>query len=182
MSIAGAAGATTFDLSSSAGWSAASGGFQKTVDGITLTVTAGTFDGSSITPGGSSAFPEIFNGYGAGVCTNTSGVSYNYSCHTRDDSHTIDGSGPNELVFLSFSEDVVLDGLRFGYFDRYDDFDLFADMNGDSALDYHVSDIDIPNNGYYGLSTSLISSLSRRRRRRFRRLVQTEESLCDGRA
>ncbi|MBI1364604.1 MAG: hypothetical protein GC153_01430 [Alphaproteobacteria bacterium] len=147
LSAAGAACATTFDLSSTAGWTVIPGGYQQTVDGITLTVTAGTFTDSTITPGGNGAHPQIYNGYGTGVWTN------------NDSQHTIDGSGYHEFVMLSFSQNVILDALRFSYFDSLDDFDLFADTNSDSALEHLASDIDIPNNGYYSLSTTLISSL-----------------------
>lgn len=140
----GAANATTFNLTS--GYTSVPGGYQYTVDGITLTITAGGFADNAtgnVTPGQGGARPYI---YSPGV-----GISYN-----GDNDHTIDGSGQNDVLILTFSQNVVIDGLQFGYFGSTDDFDFFYDTDTNGVLNRVLNDIDIPNSGV-ALLASLFS-------------------------
>jgi hypothetical protein len=146
LAFAGGAQAALFNLGSTSGATAVPGGYQKTVDGITLTVTAGTFTGSGVTPGGNGADPQIYS-FGTGVWTD------------NDGQHTIDGYGPNELVILTFSDEVSLDALLFGYFDFLDDFDFFVDTDGDGLLEHIATDIDIPGSGLYTFTSAFVSSV-----------------------
>lgn len=131
----GAASAATFNLTS--GYTAVPGGYQYTVDGITLTITAGGFADNAtgnVTSGQGGARPYI---YSPGV-----GISYN-----GDNSHTIDGSGQNDVLILTFSENVVIDSITFGYFDSNDDFDFFYDSDTNGTLNRVLNNVDIPNSG-----------------------------------
>lgn len=141
-SLGAAAEAATFNIGSTSGATGVPGGYQFTVDGITLTVTAGIFDSAGVvTPGGNGARPWIYNGYGMGVS------------HDTDGQHTVDGSGLKEVVIFAFDKPVTVDWVRFSYFGSKDDFEFFADSDKDGDLDWLFSDIDIPGSGWFELST-----------------------------
>lgn len=139
--FAGSAEAATITFASAAA-TAVPGGFSFSSGGITVTLTAGLFVDDAVgnvTPGQLNAQPKI---YSPGV-----GVS-----HNGDDDHTIDGAGNNEAVILTFSQNVIIDQITFGYFDGDDDYDFFFDSNSDGVLNRVLNNIDIPNSGVSNLA------------------------------
>ena len=63
-------------------------------------------------------------------------------CRGDDNTHEIDGRGPNEAAVLNFGEQVTLLSATFSYIGSNDDFTLLVD--GNELLD----DVD-PGNGFY---------------------------------
>lgn len=139
--LAGSAEAATVTFTSAAA-TAVSGGFSFTSGGITVTITAGLFADDAagkVTPGQLNARPKV---YSPGV-----GIS-----HDGDSDHTIDGAGNNEALILTFSQNVLIDSIGFGYFDGDDDYDFFFDSNSDGVLNRVLNNVDIPDAGVSNLS------------------------------
>lgn len=149
---AGAASATSFDFYLG-GNGGAGESYTYESNGVTLTVTAGSFkDGFN---GNNSTQYDLqgneVNGYitsgneydenalvgqfssGLGVYNNTYTCYGSYTC-TTDDYHTVDGSNWDDFLILSFSEEVVLTSADFRYFGSRDDFRLFYDLSEDGML------------------------------------------------
>ena len=103
---ASAASAATFDFF---GDSARSGAKAFTVDGITVTVTAGTFrreNGSAINFDRRDVTQPA--GYGLGA-------------QGRRDGHkTIDGKKGNDVLVLTFDQEIILEAISLGRVDRND--------------------------------------------------------------
>ncbi|MHA6262140.1 VPLPA-CTERM sorting domain-containing protein [Arenibacterium sp. CAU 1754] len=59
----------------------------------------------------------------------------------NDDTHLVDGSGPDEMLLFSFDREVTVEAIWFSYYDEGDDFDL-ATYTG-TGLDTLLSDISI---------------------------------------
>lgn len=115
--------------------------YEQTVDGLTVTITAGSFiDGFNFGATKSSTAKDhdgnIVHGYVAkkneydddarvdvwgGI-----GVKNNYSKGT-DDSYTADGSNWDDFLIVKFSSDVQVKKAKFSAFDGNDDFRLFYD-------------------------------------------------------
>jgi len=109
---------------------------------VTLTVKAGVFTQTGqveVVAGAYGARPVAYSP-GLGVLTN------------NDNSHTIDGSGRLEAVILEFSQNVIITGLTFGYFDGDDDFEFFFDLDMDGIVERVLSNIDIPNSGFIDMT------------------------------
>lgn len=152
---AGATTASTVDF-----YLAGNGGldssYSYTSNGVTLTVTAGSFIGgfkgsysqqhdeagnsvNGYITSGNSYDPNALVGQysnGLGVINNTYSCHGIYTCST-DNRHTVDGSGWDDFLTLSFSEEVLLTSADFAYFGSHDDFRLFYDLNGDGVLGDH---------------------------------------------
>lgn len=83
---------------------------------------------------------------------------------TGDNSHTVDGSGYDDFVEITFSEEVEIVSISFGYYDSYDDFVIFTDASGDGDIglgdavssSYPVSSNN-PFNGFGGLTTDIFA-------------------------
>lgn len=118
---AGAASATTFDLTTVGGTYSA---YTFTQDGIDMTVSAATFDGSGFVDNADVWFGGAV---GAGI-VNTGETA---------DFVTIDGIGLKDVMVLTFSEKVVLESLSFTYWtgngDSTDEFTLFVDSSYDAS-------------------------------------------------
>lgn len=109
---------------------------------VTLTVSAGVFVESGqveVVEGAYNARPVAYSP-GLGILTH------------NDNSHTIDGSGRKEAAILEFSQNVIITGLTFGYFDGDDDFEFFFDADMDSIVERVLSNIDIPNSGFIDMT------------------------------
>ncbi len=106
-SLAGAANAGIIDFDFTGG-SGQAAFYDFTVDGITTTATA-TYNGFSNS---------------ADVTRSGSGIGVNNSWL---DSDQIDGSGREDYLTLSFSNEVELLGFTFGHSDWNDEFDLYVD-------------------------------------------------------
>ncbi len=147
-----AAHATTysFDFTSLYG---AGGSYQTTVDGLTLTVTAGSFvDGYQYGPtravrddednmvhgsviGSGNRFDR--NAYVNADGANGLGVYNNVNRgRTTDNTGDVDGRYWDDFLILTFDQDVQLDIARFGSFDSNDDYRIIYDMTGDDELGY----------------------------------------------
>lgn len=145
----------TFDFSELDGTGSS---YTTTVDGLTLTVTAGSFidgfdfpssttrydsDGNAVrgyVVGNSNSFDD--SAYltadspdGLGVMNNVSYSRRNGRTST-DDSYTTDGSYWDDFLIFSFSADVQLDHAVFGDYDSNDDYRLMYDLNGNGSLGY----------------------------------------------
>ncbi|MEP2641670.1 VPLPA-CTERM sorting domain-containing protein [Roseobacter sp.] len=110
-----------------------SSSFDLTDGGLTVTASAGFFEGgvSFLTATNiiTSADPQDnakigrFVG-GAGVFS------------APDGNHTVDGFDTNnDFIKLSFSQDVALSEIGFGFFGRNDDFRYLYDVDGDGDID-----------------------------------------------
>lgn len=134
--------AATFSFMNGSGVSAVPGGYQKTVDGITLTVTAGLYTSSGVVyEGYAGARPWLYSGYGLGAG------------YSGDGQHTVDGRGAREVVIFSFDQDVIFEQIRFNYVGYGSGFDFFADEGGDDSLDRVFQSISIPNVGTYVIAS-----------------------------
>ncbi|GJL90867.1 VPLPA-CTERM sorting domain-containing protein [Hyphococcus sp.] len=145
------ANATTFYTTSggfaangTGGGTSAGAGFQQyTIDGLVLTVTGGLYTdtasagGAVVTPGLYDAEPRVWSP-GTGLDHDGGGGLSN------DDDHQVDGDGGNEVLILHFNQQVQLASALFSYVGSNDDFDFFADTNGDGILERLAQDIDIP--------------------------------------
>ena len=135
-SIATDAGTQKVKCDSSAGTSSniksLPGSFSQTVNGLTVTATAGAFAEGTLayipstnritrTPTTRAAAIGRFAG-GAGVFSQIG------------DQHTVDGLNNNDFILLSFSESVSMSKIDFGYFDKKDEFRYVFDANGDGKI------------------------------------------------
>ena len=72
------------------------------------------------------------------------------------DAHTVDSGGRDDFVEVSFSENVVISSISFGFFSRgSDNFRLLWDTSGDGAIgngDRISGEVDIPSNGVFSSS------------------------------
>lgn len=123
--------------------------YSQTVDGLTVTITAGSFvngfnfgDSPQVTLNDENSNPV--DGY---IATNNTydddavvdpdsnglGVINNSSAGT-DDQDEVDGSNWDDFLILSFSGDVQLKWAKFGDYDANDDFRIFYDFSGDGVL------------------------------------------------
>lgn len=137
-----AASAATFDFTG-ANLSDTSS-IDYTVDGITVTVTAGTF---------SSVFnPSTIDFSTRLVDIDPDGLGADGSF----DSDQVDGSGGNDVLVFSFSEQVTINTIGFGNVDSNDDF-AFGSVAG-SAFDRVVSFQDV----FVSTDVSSFASLSDR--------------------
>lgn len=130
----GAANAATlvdFDLTGNGGL-APSYGFSN--GGVGLTVTAGTFDNSGISPG-----VAYVGQYGSGL-----GVTSHWG-----DQHFVDGATLNDVLIFQFDTAVRFASVTFSYNDRNDDFRFFFENGGSGGLVDWGSDIDLPGSGFY---------------------------------
>lgn len=176
--ISGAASATSVDFYLS-GWGGLRDSYSFLSNGVTLTVTAGSFkDGFK---GSNTQIQDqnggTVNGYTTagnrydenakvGQYSNGLGVTNNaYNCYvlfvcSTDNSHTVDGSYWDDFLTLSFSQNVQLTSAFFTYFGTKDDFRLFYDVSGDGKLgdgDFITfKEDDNPFTDFPAISTSLI--------------------------
>ncbi len=162
---AAGAEAATFHTTSSGfaaygtdGGTGAGAGFQEyTIDGLILTVTAGLYTdtasagGAVVTPGSRDAEPRVWS-TGTGIDHDGGGGLPN------DDNHQVDGDKGNEVLILSFNQMVQLSSAMFSYAGSKDNFDFFADTNGDGILERLQQDIDIPGSGLANLINFNITS------------------------
>lgn len=149
---AAAAATATYDFSGSTS-PTGSLSFSDTETGLmSVTVTGHTFTGNGNISG--SALVAQYSG-GLGVC---SGTVTGTRCSEQ---HTVDGSGPNEMVLFDFAPtDVTITSVSFRYFDYRDDFEfaVYGDGAGSSPT-FYTSDIDIPGSGTYTFGTAHTGSL-----------------------
>jgi hypothetical protein len=147
--------ATTFNTTSAGYAAQGTGGcaigcnFQEyTVDGIVMTVSAGIYTdtasagGAVVTPNGNDAEPRVYSP-GTGVDIDSGNGLPN------DQEFEVDGNNGNEVLILSFDEDVQLVSALFASVGFDDDFDFFMDTNGDGVLERLAQDIDIPNGNLF---------------------------------
>ena len=69
-----------------------------------------------------------------------------------DGSHTVDGRGWDDFVQISFGQDILVDSISFGFFDKSDRFRVIADKNNDDEIgvgDFLSNTVDIPGNGTF---------------------------------
>ncbi|MGR3541132.1 MAG: VPLPA-CTERM sorting domain-containing protein [Hasllibacter sp.] len=107
--------------------------------GVDLDVTGATFSGTQI------GAPEGLVGWwstGLGLQRDEDEWYCGWGCSSYDDQHTVDGYYGNDLLELTFSEDVRLISASFSYVGGSDDFVLFVD--GD-----RIGEADIPGTGTY---------------------------------
>ena len=153
MSVFGGAAAAApvdFYLSGSGGLA---GSYSFLSNGVTLTVTAGSFkdgfegdyaeieDANGDTVQGYTTSGNDFDenamvgqySNGLGVTNNAYNCFFFFTCST-DDYHTVDGSNWDDFLTLSFSQEVQLTSASFTYFGWKDDFRLFYDVSGDGVL------------------------------------------------
>ncbi len=150
MSTAANAATFNFDFSSLYG---AGGSYQTTVDGLTLTVTAGSFvDGYQYGTTRWVRDDEDNRVYGSVIGSNNSfdrnayvnadganglGVYNNVRRgRTTDNTGDVDGRYWDDFLILTFDQNVQLDIARFGSFDSNDDYRMIYDMTGDAELGY----------------------------------------------
>lgn len=120
--------------------------YQQTVDGLTVTITAGSFIGgfsgsvTSVTDqGGNSVDGWALSGNSfdndarVDPDSNGLGVINNFSAGTDNDDD-VDGSGWDDFLILSFSQKVQVTSATFGAFGFNDDYRLFYDLNGNGSL------------------------------------------------
>jgi len=93
---------TTFDFTGGSNHISVSEDFVS--DDITLTVTAGYFNGDSVTE----------YEYTAAVGHYSTGLGVNYS---GSDAHYVDGGTRNDLLIFSFDQTVELESITFSYWD-----------------------------------------------------------------
>lgn len=150
--IAGTASAASVDY-----YFSGSGGLRDshsfTSNGVELTVTAGSFkrgfkgdkariedsDGDQV-KGKITARNEyddkakVGQYWGGLGVTNSARHCFWFHICSNDNSHTVDGSGWDDFLILSFSQAVQLTSASFSHFWKYDDFRLFYDVSGDGVL------------------------------------------------
>lgn len=113
-----------------------------TEDGVTLTLTPGTFDVDSYSGWRRTGTATINQGGAQGDAQlerSRYGLALTNGRH--DSSHMIDGKGQNDVALFSFSEQVSLDNVVFNFVDWNDDFTLFVGDTMDSLSAFSVSNI-----------------------------------------
>jgi PEP-CTERM motif-containing protein len=123
---------------------------SQTVDGLTLTMTAGSFVDGFNFPSSSVQQDNDGNNVSGYVVGNNntyaadprlnrtgSGIGVNNQAGT-DDSNTVDGSNWDDFLQLAFSKNVQMVSVEFGSFNAgfpgYDDFRIMYDLSGNGAL------------------------------------------------
>ncbi|MEL7165933.1 MAG: VPLPA-CTERM sorting domain-containing protein [Pseudomonadota bacterium] len=138
-----AGAATVYDLI----WFGGNAGLQNTGDALTFTGAGLSVDATAhkLLNDGS-----IGQDYRLGQYLGGLGVTSTQN----NDSHEVDGKGPNEVVKLSFSQQVTVERVYFTHVQRNDDFS-FTVVDGVDAGTYYAS-TDIPQwwwNSSYGAYT-----------------------------
>ncbi|WCL54803.1 PEPxxWA-CTERM sorting domain-containing protein [Gimibacter soli] len=93
---------TTFDFTGGGNHTSVSESFSS--DGITVTVTAGRFDGSNVVE---YMYTDAVGHYSTGLGVDTG----------RTDEHYVDGSGNNDLLIFRFDKTVALESISFSHWD-----------------------------------------------------------------
>lgn len=129
LSVPVSAAATTFTF----GPGANSETYTDTVDGITLSATAGLYSGDTITnldaDGLFFARQLSFDSDGIGVTGDRLAI----------DGGDIDGTFANDLLTFDFGQVVDFDTVEFSSFDSDDDFDLFVDGAFIGAGEFNIA-------------------------------------------
>ena len=107
----------TFDLR---GYGGLKPSYEFVVDGVKLTVTAGTF---TSTGGVTTNFDDRVGQYSNGLGATTS----------RYDAHFVDGYNGNDILVFAFDRKVSFESIRFTYVDFNDDFHFFVSPDGTAA-------------------------------------------------
>lgn len=163
LSSVGAAGAATlvFELqgSDSTNYNALPSSFSLTVGGVTATFDAKAIEnvigGSNSTLTSGTVHDAHIGRYGGGAGVVNS---------TGDGSHTVDGSGYDDFIQITFDKAVTITSIAFGYYDFYDYFRYLTDTSGDGAIglgDTYSNAISVmlnnPFSGFGGLTTDIFA-------------------------
>lgn len=156
-SAAGAA-SLTFDLqgSDSTNYNLLPSSFSLTQGGVTATFDAKAIQ--NVTSSGSTITGGTLHDARIGRYAGGAGVTNSIS----DGSHTVDGSGWDDFIQITFDKLVTITSISFGYYDRYDDFRILTDASGDGALgigDTFGAEVQVSTNnpylGFGGLKTNI---------------------------
>lgn len=94
--------------------------YSDTVDGLTLTATAWATTGKRGQL--QTAALGMYPGYGIGVCNRSEGRN----CSSRQNQHSLDNRGADDMILFTFSSSVQLDALNYKQYGGDSDFSMWA--------------------------------------------------------